>query len=264
MVRDNGLIFGRNDAVKYTKDIESNPANKKANFILPPKYFGTRTLQKLLDSNIVLKSNNKSSSWSQGWSMKDFWELTSWPRDVTAAANVRFGFPVVDDITILSGNEGNGRKRMISAPPMRANTRSPPTVPENDLSENDNPYVYQIDGVDDFSSQILDEKKKCVLFLSSPSCRTCKYLTPQFNIISNRLSDSGVVFAKTNAFSKKGKELSRVLSVDAVPAFAFFRDGKRFGQTLNISRIPSKKFDLALELLQNGEWDAKRINMLDK
>jgi len=256
MVRDNGLIFGRNDAVKYTKDIESNPRKPKANHILPPKKFGAETLQKLFNANILLKSNGNKASWSQGWSMKDYWELTTWPRDVTGAANVRFGFPVVDDLLT--------QERMISEPPKRASTSSSPSLPNDEFSDLVNPYIFQIDGIEDLSSGILNEKKKCVLFLSSPSCRTCKYLSPQYTNLSRKKEDTDVVFAKANAFSKKGKELSKVLSVDAVPAFVLFRDGQKFGNTLSISRIPSKQLNLALELLDSGEWDTKRMNELAK
>lgn len=259
MVRDNGLIFGRNDAVNYTKDVEKNPTKGKAKYILPPKQFGTKTLQKLLDSKVLLTSRNNNDSWSQGWSMKDYWELTTWPRDVTAAANVRFGFPVIDD---LNDNE---QQKMISAPPRSANA-PPREIPADEFAGSENPFIVTINGVEDLTHEILGEKKKCVLFMSSSSCRTCKYLSPQFTNLSRRFNDSNsdVVFAKVNAFSKRGKELSRVLSVDAVPAFVLFRDGQRFGTTMSISRMPSKKLDLALELLENGKWDAQRINKLDQ
>ena len=268
MVRDNGLLFGRNDAVSYTKAIGNNPNRKNAQFILPPKQFGTKTLQKLLDSKVLQKSKGNEPSLAQGWSMKDYWELTTWPRDTAGAANVRFGFPVIDDLDFLSNTDDddieiNEKKVMISAPP-RTNAPSPRKLPKDEFVGKTNPFIFDINGVDDLSSKILREKKQCVLFLSSTSCRTCKYLTPQYTKLSRDFSDSEIVFAKLNAFTKKGKELSKVLEVDAVPAFVLFRDGERFGNTLSITRIPSKKLDLALELLQDGEWDAKRMSKLSK
>jgi thiol-disulfide isomerase/thioredoxin len=266
MVRDNGLIFGRNDAQKYTKEVGNSPINNRAIRILPPKHFGPRTLQTLLNSNILFKNKGKESSWIQGWSMKDYWELTSWPRDVAGAANVRFGFPVVDDLVALFNEDDDESKNkpeeMILAPPLRANGQAP-KAPKDKFAGKDNPFIFNIKSVGDLSSEILGPKKKCVLFLSSTSCRTCKYLTPQYTKLSKDFQDKDVVFAKVNAFSKKGKELSRVLEVDAVPAFVMFRDGKRFGTTMSLTRIPSKKLNLALELLTSGdEWDAKSINKL--
>ena len=56
--------------------------------------------------------------------------------------------------------------------------------------------------------------------------------------------------------SKKGKMISRLLGVDAVPAFVLFQNGKRYGDTLSISKLPSKKLDVALEYMKSGKkWD---------
>ena len=265
MVRDNGLIFGRNDAIKYTKNIGNTSFQMKGKHILPPKHFGTKTLQKLLDSNVLFKSNSKEQFLVQGWSMKDYWELTSWPRDVSAAANVRFGFPVVDDLDTLFNDEEMASRNEENMSSSMLNEDDDSSLEKIDFSikEKENPFVTKITGVIDLSSEILKEKKKCVLFLSSTSCRTCKYLTPQYTKLSKDFHDRDVVFAKVNAFSKKGKELSKTLAVEAVPAFVFFRDGQRFGSTLSVTRIPSKKLDLALDLLCSGEdWDANSINRL--
>lgn len=283
MVCDNGLIFGRNEAIQYTKDIGNNPAQNQGSTILPPKDFGSRTLQKLFDKKVLFKFKSKETSLIRGWSMKDFWELTSWPRDVTS--DVRFGFPAVDDLNSLSSDsidnidsiddiDGLGENedsllqsttRTVAAPPRSANTPRPSILPKDPLmmKGKENPFIKSINGMTDLSSEIIGKKKKCVLFLSSSSCRTCKYLTPQFTKLAKEHYDEEVVFAKVNAFSKKGKELSRVLGVDAVPAFVFFRNGQRFGKTLSITRIPSKKLNLALSLLSGDKrWDAQSINKL--
>ena len=50
--------------------------------------------------------------------------------------------------------------------------------------------------------------------------------------------------------------ISRLLGVDAVPAFVLFQDGKRYGDTLSISKLPSKKLDFALDFMKSGKkWD---------
>lgn len=265
MVRDNGLIFGRGDAIKYTKEIGNKAPQMNASRILPPKHFGTKTLQKLLDSKVLFKSNNKEASWVQGWSMKDYWELTSWPRDVSGAANVRFGFPVVDDLnTLFDADEesfDNIERKVDDISPVKMDMGKDNS--EKSEKKDVNPFIFTLTGVEDLNREVLAKDKKCVLFLSSASCRTCKYLTPQYKKLSKDFPDRDVVFAKVNAFTKKGKDLSKVLGVNAVPAFVLFRDGQRFGTTLSVTRIPSKKLDLALDLLCSGEdWDIKRISKL--
>jgi len=250
MVRDNGLIFGRSDAQGYMKQIIANkPAQRK---IFPPKQFGSKTLQKILDANVIYKQKNKDSSLIQGWTMGDYWELTSWPRDVAGAANVRFGFPVIDDLNSIAEDDDSRDDIMISAPPKSINSVPPPKPPRDQFEGENNPYVMNIDGIDELSSKILKPEKLCVLFLSSSSCRTCKYLTPKYTQLSIRRND-GVVFAKANAFGKKGKELSKVLGVNAVPAFVLFRDGQVYGKTITLTKLPSKKLNLALELLTSGD-----------
>jgi hypothetical protein len=72
-----------------------------------------------------------------------------------------------------------------------------------------------------------------------------------------------VVFAKANAVGKLGKEVRRTLGLDAVPAFLFFKAGKRYGTVLSVSKMPSKKLDFALDLLIAGDnWDGKSIGRL--
>jgi hypothetical protein len=65
-----------------------------------------------------------------------------------------------------------------------------------------------------------------------------------------------VVFAKAETSGRWGKELGRYLEVEAVPAFILFRKGARYGSALSVSKLPSKKIDRALQLLESGaEWD---------
>jgi len=75
--------------------------------------------------------------------------------------------------------------------------------------------------------------------------------------------ESDVLIATTNAGSGSGKILSKFLDVDAVPAFVLFRDGKVYGDTLSISRLPSKKMNVAVDLLSSGqEWNREVLRDL--
>lgn len=42
------------------------------------------------------KMTNKDDVFVREWSLKDFWEFTSWPRDANGEGNTRYGLPVLD------------------------------------------------------------------------------------------------------------------------------------------------------------------------
>jgi hypothetical protein len=76
---------------------------------------------------------------------------------------------------------------------------------------------------------------------------------------------SDIIFAKADTSSQLGKALSKALDVEAVPTFVLFRNGKRYGTALGVTRIPSKKLDLALHLLSSGEeWDSTAFRKLEE
>lgn len=74
--------------------------------------------------------------------------------------------------------------------------------------------------------------------------------------MSQEETQSEVVYAKVETSGRWGKEVGRYLGVDAVPNFILFRKGQRFGSPLSVSRLPSKKIDQAIQLLESGaDWD---------
>ena len=260
IVRDEGLMFGRNEADQYVKLISSEltfkSTQQSCKSIQPPRHFGTATLEPLLKSKVLYKNYKaRSEVLIQGWSLKDYWELTSWPRDSTGGANVRYGFPVLDELNSIFGSEKESTaQQSVSVP-------KPPKAPVDEYAGKKNPYVTNIDTIKDLDTKILDPKVDSVLFLSTTFCRTCKYLTPKYTRIARmgeENEEDGTVYAKANVGSKEGKRISRLLGVDAVPAFVLFQDGKRYGDTLSISKLPSKKLDLALEFMKSGKkWDRR-------
>jgi len=261
IILDDGLIFGRDKADKHVRQSESKLSNSAlrniARRIVPPSRFGSLTLQRLLDGGIILK-NKKKTAWIQSWSLKDFWEYTSWPRDTSGSATVRFGLPVVEDFDISPDDENmiSDSLETISAPPI---------PPKDEYEGRKNPYILNIKGLDELESKVLSKERNCVLFLSTPYCRTCKYLSPQYTRMAREMKEeeSDVLIATTNAGSGSGKILSKFLDVDAVPAFVLFRDGKVYGDTLSISRLPSKKMNVAVDLLSSGqEWNREVLRDL--
>ena len=269
-VQDDGIIWGRTKAIKFGKDvvqkISSSRSRTNASSIGPPKRFSDKTLQPILNAGIVYKSKSKDDVFALGWNMQDFWEQVSWPRD-SENGNVRFGFPVVVDLDSLFEEEEEEEEegRMISAPPKLVAGAAVPKMVTDEFAGKQNPYVMDIEGLKDLNGQILNPKKDCVLFLSAAYCRTCRYLTPQYTKLARSHANAGsdIIFAKSNAVGKVGKDISKALGVDAVPAFCFFKKGKRYGSVVSVAKMPSKKLDLALNLLASGaEWDRSSINAL--
>jgi len=263
IILDDGIIFGRNKAETHVREAESSLRNS-AHSIIPPKQFGQLTLQKLLNGGIIFK-NRKKSAWIQSWSLKDFWEYTSWPRDSSGGVNVRFGLPVVDELDIsLDGNNEEEEEEMI-AEPLKPVSGGSPVLPKDEYEGKKNPYILNIKGLDELENVILSKDKDCVLFLSASYCRSCKYITPQFTRLAREMTegDSDVLLAQTDTGRGSGKELGKFLNVEAVPAFVLFRDGKIYGDTLSISRLPSKRMNLAIDLLLSGqEWDREALREL--
>jgi len=103
-VQDDGIIWGRSKAIQFGKDVVEKVSNSRilcsSSSIAPPKKFGEKTLQPLLNAGIVYKSNSKEEVFAQGWNLQDYWEQVSWPRDADGG-NTRFGFPVVADLDSL-------------------------------------------------------------------------------------------------------------------------------------------------------------------
>lgn len=194
------------------------------------------------------------------WNMQDFWELISWPRDAEGG-NTRFGLPTVEDLDTAADDIEDERRIEGSVQKIAQS----PKEDFIDASDASNPFVLDIHDLKDLNDQILTPKKDCILFLSAAYCRTCRYLSPQYIKLARTHAEAknDVLFAKSNASSKIGKEVSRALGVDAVPAFCLFRAGKRYGSVLSVSKMPSKKLDLALDLLlSGGSWDGRRIDSM--
>lgn len=254
-VQEDGLLWGRSKADGYGKDVirrvtslKRKPDSSIHTFI-PPKKYGSRTLQRLLDAGIVYK-NKEKEAFLQKWNMGDFLELVSWPREAEGG-NIRFGLPVIEDLDDVEQEEAT------------VVAQSPPD--QSGYQEKKNPYILDINKLSELNSEVLDTKKDCMLFLSAAYCRTCKYLSPQYLKLAREHMRAGddVVFAKANAVGKLGKEIRQVLGVDAVPAFCFFRAGERYGNVISVSKMPSKKLDAALDLLISGDnWDASAIGKL--
>jgi thiol-disulfide isomerase/thioredoxin len=255
----NGLIWGPAKSKEHIAKQQSRAAKATAAQFPSPTSFGA-TIRSLLENGVVLAAPKQKLDpvFVRGWSLKDFWEYTKWPR--YSASNMRFGFPGTDEIGDEDEEDDEGP--MISAPPLNPNDLRPEMFesPEEDV---ENQYVVGVNGVKGLQ-RIVQDETTCLLFLSAPFCRTCRYLKPRYQRMARTYTDTasdkgeelGFVFVKAEAAGLAGKELGRALGIDAVPSFVFFKKGRRYGKPLSISRLPSKKLELAIEYLQQDKpWN---------
>jgi hypothetical protein len=220
------------------------------------------------------------------WSLPDYWELVTWPRDSAGGANVRYGFPVPDDLSLVFEDGADGSENsnyvaadkddndstevedMISAPPLRGGRTEEETMQPSETPEGSNPYILNVVGVQGLQKHVIESERDCLLFLSAPFCRTCRYLQPQYQRMARMGTeewDGAVTFAKADAGGAIGKELGRALKVDAVPSFLLFRKGRLYGEPLIISRLPSRKLDLAVDFMKSGKpWDEQALREVDQ
>lgn len=252
IIRDRGVFFGPGQVKDHVQSMSKR--YDQAYPIVPPEGFGA-TVQTLLNDGITFTWKYDGNTILRAWSIDKFWELTKWPRDNSGGSNIRFGFPVVDDLDMLmmDMDDDDDEDEEIEAI-NKAAAAAKGTL---------NPFITEIDGVSTFSRQVLnnDDDKDCVLFLSATYCRTCKVLSPAYTRFARLNQADDLLFARADTTSKAGKELSKLLAVNAVPMFVLFRKGERFGKPLSINKLPSKKLELALSFLTSGsEWDGKAID----
>ena len=130
----------------------------------------------------------------------------------------------------------------------------------------ENPFVIEIESLGDITDEIRNTKKDAILFVSAPYCRLCRSIGPQYNRMA-RLSkeelNSDLQFAKaTTGTNKAMKQLTFTLKIDSVPTFVLFRKGERYGEPLNVGKLPSVKLNRAIEGLKTGkDWDPEILEI---
>ena len=255
IVKNEGVLFGPGKANAHVKAMESVSLAKCISLV-PSLEFGKSTLQRLLDSNVLFtsKNNNNKSIVARGWTMKDFWEETSWPRD-SSGTGIRYGFPVQEeedlDELFRKEQERMQQRARVGSPEERGGMDNEETTKQLLIDEK-NPYVTQIMGVDGLAQKVISQQKDCVIFVAMRSCRTCKGINPIFTKLARERGGDNLMFAKADATGASGKALGRQLGVEAVPSFVLFRNGVRYG-AVSTSRLPSDRLDRAIQGLVEGD-----------
>jgi len=222
----------------------------------PPTNYGS-ILQKLFDSKIIFSSDRnengfhkKKEVFVKGCSFPDYAEVEIWPSDITDGAFVRFGFPAINELAF----EAKVDKKMGSAGilPEKGKKKKKKKVQEN-------PFVYEIESLQDITDEIVNAEKDAILFVSAPYCKLCRTISPQYTRMARMFQEekgSGLLFAKASSAGKKGKQLTFTLNVDSVPTFLLFKKGQKYGQPFGVVKVPSKKLEKAIRYLASGkEWD---------
>ena len=217
IVKKDGVIFGPGKANAHVKSLESiNP--QKCTPLIPSPGFGRMTLQVLLDNKVIFPSKSNKAIVTRGWSMKEFWEETSWPRD-SNGSGIRFGLPVVEEEDL----DAAFRRERLS---LQRRSRMMEEEEEDgddgqvavQVKVEENPYVTQIVGTEGLAENIINERKNSVVFVAMKNCRTCKAINPVYTKIA-REYEGDLLFAKADATGRIGKALGKSLGLTSVPSF---------------------------------------------
>mmetsp|Transcript_16869 Transcript_16869/g.38821 ORF Transcript_16869/g.38821 Transcript_16869/m.38821 type:complete len:644 (+) Transcript_16869:129-2060(+) len=270
IISKEGMLFGPGKVKQYhTKLIQEADSQKQSTSMtrfVAPREIGS-TVQTLLNAGVIWANvDQKKSAKTQvrGWEMKRFMESTLWPTDSRGSGTVRYGFPVPG--AREEAEEEQAVDDMMITRQFIDDFDHDQDVAEDDEDARPNAFIRSVIGYRGLQ-QLQKQEITGVLFLSAKWCRTCKRMQPGYRQMardrgsnSNKEYDTAIdqnlVFCKGEASGREGKMLGRALSVDSVPTFILFDKGERYGKPLSISRLPSKKLDLAIEYLKRGkEWD---------
>lgn len=275
LVREGGVLFGPRKAEDHVKSLAQQLDEARVisprpfRYASPPPVGLGFTVQNLLERGVVFPNTAnkvgtaKSSVYARGWSLSDFWEFTTWPRDTTG--DVRYGLPVLTEAEF-------GLMRTVAvqaAYSVRRPKADESIEPQADVEDSDegsggdivsaNPFVTDIGSIEELQRIIVSSQRDCVLFLSATYCRTCRSIQPAFTRLARTTleeTDDQLLFAKADTSGTTGKELGRALAVASVPTFLLFRKGRQYGSPLSVAKLPSKKLSLAISLLTQGlPWD---------
>lgn len=251
IIKNDGVLFGPGKANLHVKSMESI-SPKKCIPLVPSSGFGPSTLQILLENNVLFSTKNSKPTSVRGWELKDFWEETSWPRD-SSGTGVRFGLPVVEEEDL----DEQFRIEQLQLQNRRTRVGSEGGMDEKEVTvqtktDEKNPYVTQIAGIEGLADTILSKQRTSVVFVAMRSCRTCKSINPKFTKMARERGGEDLLFAKADATGAAGKALGKQLGVVSVPSFVLFRNGVRYG-AVSTSKLPSDRLDKAMDDLEAGK-----------
>lgn len=262
-------------------------------------------------SNEVGAQGSKST-FVRGWSLSDLTELKTWPRASDGAG--RFGFPVIDlnaprrirpvmkeskkgiapdlENTVteeVANDNDDAAKQETSSTSELTTSMMEKTVNTNSTRQikvtkssakkklsSSNPYVTSVSSASELNQNIVEARRNCILYLSASYCQKCKRLTPQFQRLARKSSESStnsssasdVLFAHVDiSAGAKGKQLGKLLNVEKVPSVILFKDGKQVELDEGESSVVVEKANLnrlveVADALDKGESHLKLKELL--
>jgi len=281
----------------------------------PPRNFGA-TMQSLLDKNVIypagsneVGSQGDKSTFVRGWSLSDLTELKTWPRASEGAG--RFGFPVIDlnaprirpvkeakkgiahDVEKVVAEDANkddtyeeesptseltSSESMMETTVNATSTRQIKVTKSSSKKVSSNPYVTTISSASELNQNIVEARRNCILFLTASYCQKCKRLTPQFQRMARKSSDSDpsansssandVLFAHVDiSAGPKGKQLGKLLNVEKVPSVIIFQNGNQVEldgeeSSIVVERGNLNRLDEVVDALDKGASHLKLKDLL--
>jgi len=281
----------------------------------PPQDFGA-TMQSLLDKNVIYPAGSNEvgsqvdkSTFVRGWSLSDLTELKTWPRASEGAG--RFGFPVIDlnaprirpvketkkviapaveKIVAEDANKDDAYEEesptseltssesMMETTVNATSTRQIKVTKSSSKKVSSNPYVTTISSASELNQNIVEARRNCILFLTASYCQKCKRLTPQFQRMARKSSDSDssansssandVLFAHVDiSAGPKGKQLGKLLNVEKVPSVIIFQNGNQVEldgeeSSIVVERGNLNRLDEVVDALDKGESHLKLKDLL--
>ncbi|CAM9097803.1 unnamed protein product [Laminaria digitata] len=233
---EEGVLFGAGKILQYQKMIAKDDA--RTYFLPNVEAMG---LVSQVASMVSSKSVKFGAIGTEYVGMQEYMEALAWPKD--SDTGLRFGFPGKTNRSWgwLGGNvdddpfpwededdeedEEEGEYEVVQQ--AMAEEDGQPAVPTGE--------VVGVRSREDL--QALTEEGGTILFVSSKSCRACKFLTPYYRKLARKQQQ--IWFGRVDASSNP--ELARDLGLKAVPSFVTFRGGEVVTSTSTNSKAKIEK-----------------------
>ncbi|KAA8498241.1 hypothetical protein FVE85_5826 [Porphyridium purpureum] len=171
-------------------------------------------------------------------------EAATWPRDTDSGE--RYGFPAPSVWGDTSDSEGDDAPGVVRS----AVFYEPEEGEEDEEQEFSESIVSRVTDMTGLSTllednEFADNDESLLLFVSATSCKRCKIIKPQFEIIARELSEAHPNAKFGLLEIGRDKEPAKFLNVRDVPQFLLYRRGARFD--LQVSTQTFDSFQEGLE-----------------
>ena len=256
-VLKNGLLFARDDVIRYQNEIESKSTSSSRNIqsLPPPNNFGN-TIQTLINENVIYKSNTNENGnnvnkdvFVRGWSLSDLTELKTWPME----GALRYGFPVVDiNVSNLGQRHSNIGKKI------KSNVNIREIQAETTKRAKNIALVVDKLDLDDEHSGEIDDESTHIISESISNSTTIKITNQRRHITTSRQPSNNPYITSISSASELNQQIIEskrncILYITA----SYCQKCKRMTPQLNrIARLSSEE---SLESSESAEDKKKKV-----